>query len=178
MAREISIIMPGRRAAHFVARHVQKGQAAIEKDDDRQNGRDPLAARKGGRHEAQPHLDHGAIDQDRNRQNKTDPEAVAKQQLVTSVVRAVGRVRVVGRASVVGRGWGVERGGLPVGHISPGRRVSRTVGVVPVVDGRPMSGMALIGQWPMGRFSFSPIMLVHGTLLKPRSAVCANSGSC
>jgi hypothetical protein len=93
---------------------------------------------------------------------------------VAGVIRAVGRVRVVGHASVMGRG----RSGVAVGLISRSRRVIRTVRVVPVVDGRPMSGMPLMGQWTMARFSFSPIMLVHGTLLKPRPAICANGGSC
>jgi hypothetical protein len=97
---------------------------------------------------------------------------------MAGMIRAVGLVRVVGRASVVGRGWGVGCGGVPVGLISLGRRVSRMVRVVSMVGGRPVSGVALMGHWTMVRFSFSPIMLVHGTLLKPRPAICANDGYC
>ena len=71
--------------------HLQKGNAAIEKDNNGKQRRDPLAARELGHLKTKPVLDHGAVEQNRNRQRQADPEALAEHLLVTAVihVRAV-----------------------------------------------------------------------------------------
>jgi hypothetical protein len=85
--------------------HLQEGQAAVKKDQDGKQRRDPQAAREGRHSEVEPRLQHRTVEQDRDAQRQTDPEAPAEQVFVTSMVNMSGAMPLVNDFSASSHGF-------------------------------------------------------------------------
>jgi len=82
---------PRRPVAHLRHRHPEEGKAAVQKNHDREDRRDPAAPREGGDGEAQGRLHVRAVQEDGHRQGRGHEEAAPEHRLV-ALVHAASRV--------------------------------------------------------------------------------------
>ncbi len=97
----------GFSVAEFGYGHLQKGQAAVRKNDHRKEGDDPPAAEEGGwvypreHDKTKPHLEHLTVSRYRETENQANLDVITKHEFMARMVCPMTLVQVVALIVVI-----------------------------------------------------------------------------